>query len=275
MGLAGGDPCFDSIGGSGVLSFFRILRQRFKCPDDEVLGFFGGNGQLMEEIVGERGQDEDETKEYRVQVDTEVLMSMTEAGLKRTRTPEGKELALDEDGDGEEPNINEHEEDHEHTPEHQSGSSQKEKKRLNPRDPLRVWIPAELVDQDLVKDYKNQQEKEAGWPGGCPKSFKLGGCCYFSGLSQQKTQTFLVAEKETGSPGEEDDGRAGEKRGIIIAPCVWFYKVVFGGPRSCTRARVVILGIGLFWVLLHHCIYSSQANCIIVLMMAHVGESDH
>ncbi len=83
---------------------------------------------------------------------------------------------------------------------------------------------------------------------------------FFSGLSQQKTQTFLVAEKETGSPGEEDDGRAGEKRRIIIAPCVWFYKVVFGGSRSCTRARVVILGIGLFWVLLHHCIYSSQAK---------------
>ncbi|SJL08367.1 uncharacterized protein ARMOST_11730 [Armillaria ostoyae] len=121
---------------------FRISRRRFKCPDDEVLGFFGGDGQLIEEVVGERGQDE--AKEYRVQVDTEVLMRMTEAGLERTRT---KELAVE---NGEEEsysgNADEHEEEH---PEHQSGSSQKEKKRLNPRDPLRVWIPAELVDQDL------------------------------------------------------------------------------------------------------------------------------
>ncbi|KAK0236828.1 PIN domain-like protein [Armillaria nabsnona] len=148
---------------------FRISRRRFKCPDDEVLGFFGGDGQLMEEIVGERGQDEDERKEYRVQVDTKVLVSMSEAGLERTRTPEGKELALDEDGNGEEEaNIDEHEEDHEHTPEHQSGSSQKEKKRLNPRDPLRVWIPAELVDQDLVKDYKtNKKRKRDGQVGVC------------------------------------------------------------------------------------------------------------
>ncbi|KAK0497766.1 PIN domain-like protein, partial [Armillaria luteobubalina] len=135
---------------------FRIFRRRFKCPDDEVLGFFKGNGQLLEQVVGERGQDEDETKEYRLQVDTEVLARMTEAGLKRTRAPGGRELALE---NGEEESYSGNADEDEHTPEHQSGSSQKEK-RLNPRDPLRVWIPAELVDKNLVQCYRTNKKRK-------------------------------------------------------------------------------------------------------------------
>ncbi|KAK0189742.1 PIN domain-like protein [Armillaria mellea] len=179
---------------------FRVARRRFKLKSpDEVFEFFGGIGQLWEEIVGERGQDEDKTKEYRVRVDTKVLVSLTEAGLKRTRTPEGKELALE---NGEEEsysgNTDEHEEEHEHTPEqHPSGSSQKEKKRTNPRDPLRVWIPAELADQDLVKDYKTNKKRKRDSQADSPnKNLRLSSSPRKKQVVKVKKMTEELARKE-------------------------------------------------------------------------------
>ncbi|KAK0478725.1 hypothetical protein IW261DRAFT_1593859 [Armillaria novae-zelandiae] len=166
-----------------LVRFYRWLWG--PCPDDEVLNLFEGNGQLLEEVVGERGQDEDGTKEYRLQNDRGWVEKDKDAG--------GRELTLE---NGEEESYSGNTDEHEHTPEHQSGSSQKEKTRLNPRDPLRAWIPADLVDQNLVQHYKTNKKRKRDDQDSPNEKRRLSSPSKKKQVVQVKKMTIEQAKKE-------------------------------------------------------------------------------
>ncbi|KAK0421724.1 hypothetical protein EV421DRAFT_775859 [Armillaria borealis] len=156
----------------------RILRRQLLCPslpDAEIFRLFGGGdepGKVIDKIVGSRTHHStDKTLEYRVEVDTQLLILWTKAGLKGTRqAPEvgkGKEVTSNGDDDdgpdnGAEP-----------APDVDAESSGEEdtsvpKKGSGKQKPLRIWIPAIMVQKanvELAKEYaKECEEKKARKP---------------------------------------------------------------------------------------------------------------
>ncbi|KAK0213475.1 hypothetical protein IW262DRAFT_1279591 [Armillaria fumosa] len=137
----------------------RILRRQLLCPllpDTEIFRFFGGGGEpgkVIDKIVGSRKhQSTDKTLEYRVEVNAQLLTLWTKAGLKGTRqAPEVDDTEpapdVDAQSDGEE-DIS-------------SVPSGKKK-------PLRIWIPAVMVQKanvELAKEYEKEcEEKKARKP---------------------------------------------------------------------------------------------------------------
>ncbi|KAK0464511.1 uncharacterized protein EV420DRAFT_1048004 [Desarmillaria tabescens] len=198
----------------------RILRRQHLCPsllDAEVFRPFGGDGgeagKVIDKIVNSRRHHSTgETPEYRVMVDTQMLILWTEAGLKGTRKPlevdtidlkgKGKEVVFDENSDegsdDEEENGDKEGPDDERqgteptrdvdadeeldssdtegdtpvasqsqqkqlTSTKANGKKKREKKPVDPRKPLHIWIPAKVVEGvkvKLIKDYTKACEEK-------------------------------------------------------------------------------------------------------------------
>ncbi|KAK0236830.1 hypothetical protein EDD85DRAFT_1023623 [Armillaria nabsnona] len=182
----------------------RILRRQHLCPsltDTEISRLFGDGsktGKVIDRIVNSRRHSStDETPEYRVVVDTRMLILWTEAGLEGTRRApgvdrkgKGKEDTFDEDSEdgnivedhddqcqGTEPtpdvDVESDDPDDEGIPEQSqqerpvpktgNGKKKRERKPVDPRRPLRVWIP-EIVVQGaktkLIKKYEQVREEQ-------------------------------------------------------------------------------------------------------------------
>ncbi|PBK71745.1 hypothetical protein ARMSODRAFT_954584 [Armillaria solidipes] len=190
----------------------RILRRQHLCPsltDAEISRIFGDGGKggkVIDKIVNSRSHPStDETPEYRVVVDTKMLILWTEAGLKGTRQApgvdrkgKGKEDTFDEDSEdgsdreGEDNSVEEdHDDGHQDTeptpdvdvesddsdderiPEQSqqkqpgskkgNGKKKRERKPVDPRHPLRIWIPEMVVQgakTKLIKEYKKVREEK-------------------------------------------------------------------------------------------------------------------